>query len=96
MIHNPSSIPHRSEKSTVTKSFDLDAICADRFSHGDPRSPEYKAGFCYGLNRMCLSVEERRAFPICVPYPKGTAAWDAWFSGFDHGKDVYRSLEDSL
>ena len=50
----------------------------------DPRSPEYKAGVLASLAFRFNGV------PVQVPYPIGTAAADAYFSGLNEGNRIWR------
>lgn len=50
----------------------------------DPRSSEYKAGVLASLAFRFNGV------PVRCPYPVGTAAADAYFSGIDEGNLIWR------
>lgn len=55
------------------------------FPERDPRSAEYKAGAMWALKTRFELPAERTTAKV------GTAALDAWYSGADEGRDLYRS-----
>lgn len=67
----------------------------DRFTNGqDRRSPAYQQGFRAALYRHFTPREDRQPIEQVIPYRAGTAEWDAWFAGFDHGQLRARMMED--
>ena len=53
--------------------------------HRDPRSKEYKAGCLALLRQGCGETS------ICsCPYSMGSVQADAWWAGFEEGKNRYR------
>lgn len=62
-----------------------------RFAHGEPRSPEYRAGALYILQRKAGEVAEQ----LC-PYTLGSAQADAWFAGCDAGHLLWQRVMEEL
>lgn len=62
----------------------IEDVMATRFSRGEARSPEYKAGV--------RAVLEHRALGRGVknPFAAGTAQSDAWFAGLADGNALWR------
>lgn len=67
----------------------VDELMTEAFSvPRDPRSPEYKAGVRAAL---CLRIDGKR---IVDPYPPGTAASDAFYSGTEEGHRIWRREQE--
>lgn len=69
---------------------EVDAMFASAFNvPRDPRSPEYRAG---ALAALQFRVD---GTPIPHPYPAGTAADDAYYSGQAEGHSIWRRARDA-
>ena len=53
----------------------------------EPRSKEYRIGMLHLLNYRMRSIH------IVVPYKPGTAAFDAYFAGNEHGHRLWHRLQ---
>ena len=71
----------------MTLNSTVDDIMQETFSSPRaPRSPEYQAGVRAALQYRLNGLKVSR------PYPVGTAAADAFFSGLDEGHAIWRRL----
>jgi len=71
----------------VTLTSPVEDILTETFCRSRaPRSPEYQAGVRAALQYRLNGLKVSR------PYPVGTAAADAFFSGLDEGHAIWRRL----
>lgn len=54
-----------------------------------PRSPEYRAGCLYTLQRRLGELSDKHR----CPHAPGTAQADAWFGGCEEGHEIARAHE---
>ncbi|MFM0432335.1 hypothetical protein PQQ75_25215 [Paraburkholderia aspalathi] len=73
------------------KSPTVDELMTKAFSPGrEPRSAEYKQGV---RDLLAMRIEGVR---IAIPYTQGTAQRDAYYSGVDEGKAIWRAIQPCM
>lgn len=67
---------------------DVEAVMANRFRIGSPRSQEYRQGF---RDRL---VQLRDGGRVESRWAGGTCQADAWYAGLNHAEDHVRWLDE--
>lgn len=85
--------------STPLNPFDVPGMMKDRFTFGTPRSEEYKAGFKQAIENCIQKAAGKLVTAQCIANPyfansPGSVQADAWWSGFDHGREYHKVVVD--